>query len=118
MYARSSQVALIVFDQSNKASYDHVPQWVSFLKDNVDIPNIFIVGNKFDLTEEVPSTEAMQYAETNEFKYIRTSAKTGDGINELFYQIAEVAYNSEGKVDKEINSQNLAEKTTESSGCC
>lgn len=117
MYARNSQVALIVYDQSNKASFDHVPGWINFLKDNVNIPHIFLVGNKSDLDENVQSTDALQIADDNDFRYIRTSAKSGDGINELFCQIAEVVYES-GDGENGSFMKKESEAPAENSSCC
>ncbi|CDJ44715.1 hypothetical protein, conserved, partial [Eimeria tenella] len=48
-----------------------------------------LAGNKIDLSAEraVKTQEAQQYAEEKGIFFIETSAKTGQNVNELFYEI-------------------------------
>jgi len=50
---------------------------------------LIVVGNKTDIEErEVSHDEAKEEAEKLGFKYAEVSCKTGEGINELFIEIA------------------------------
>ena len=90
MYARCAQVALVVFDQSNESSYETTEQWIQYMRDEVQVPNIFLIANKYDLDEKVDINKILAEAQTNNIQFHRTSAKTGFGIDILFQSIAEV----------------------------
>ena len=90
MYAHYSHVAVIVFDVSRPETFDSIPGWLQYLKDNADIPYIFLVGNKMDIGSQVAEDKVYQLAEENGLRYFPTSAKTGQNIDFLFAAIAEV----------------------------
>jgi len=117
-YYNGAQAVFIVFDISNRESFDNVNYWHNELKEfihNKDLP-IIIVGNKIDLDEEravtyeegvelakdlsklsVLSESSMMsdYSDLSEFSgshtkisYIETSAKTGNRIQDAFNLIS------------------------------
>ena len=73
------------------------------LKQNNEIEQLYIilVGNKIDLEEKrvVTREEAEKYAEDNNINYIEVSAKTGEGILDLFNEV------TKGTMDKVFNDQ-------------
>ncbi|MHA1913959.1 MAG: GTP-binding protein [Promethearchaeota archaeon] len=91
MYYRGSLGALLIFDLTNSATFDHLPQWIEEVRANVktEIP-LLLVGNKSDLVEE----RAITLEEINNFThnfnlfYMETSAKTGEGVGDCFYILA------------------------------
>ncbi len=91
MYYRGSLGTVLVFDLTNSASFDHLPQWLEEVRANIkaDIP-ILLVGNKSDLIDQraVSAKEISRF--TNDFNlyYMETSAKTGDGVGDCFYILA------------------------------
>ena len=88
MYTRDANIILLVYDISRKDSFVHIPQWVKDLT-NVKFDEVIfaLIGNKIDLQEkrQVSIEEGKKYAEENNFLFAEVSAKTGDGIPELFY---------------------------------
>ena len=62
-----------------------------------------VCGNKTDLPDRaVPSDEAKRWAEDNGFLYLESSAKTGEGVADMFTVLAEIMWHearriSEGK---------------------
>jgi len=91
MYYRGSLGAVLVFDLTNPASFEHLPQWIQEVRSNVktEIP-LLLVGNKSDLLDQrkVSIEEINKF--TNDFNlyYMETSAKTGDGVGDCFYILA------------------------------
>ena len=91
MYYRGSLGTILVFDLTNSASFEHLPQWIEEVRANIkaDIP-VLLVGNKSDLAFQ----RAVSVEEINNFTrdfnlyYMETSAKTGDGVGDCFYILA------------------------------
>ncbi|MHA2289612.1 MAG: Rab family GTPase, partial [Promethearchaeota archaeon] len=91
MYYRGSLGTVLVFDLTNSASFEHLPQWIEEVRANIkaEIP-VLLVGNKSDLIDQraVSVEEISRF--TNDFNlyYMETSAKTGDGVGDCFYILA------------------------------
>ena len=103
MYYRNAHAAVLVFDVTNKESYESLEQWATDLeeKTTTDI-KIFIAGNKCDLeNRQVSEEEAREFAfKHGAICYVETSAKTGNGVLELFTKVAETCENV-GKANAE-----------------
>ena len=85
-YVRGSSLIFILFDVSNKNTFDNLINWINFIKQINNEESIMILcGNKIDLPREVSANEAKNLAEKNNMFYFETSAKTGDGINHMIY---------------------------------
>jgi small GTP-binding protein len=92
MYYRNAQGALIVYDVTNKASFDHLPTWIDELENMTGpIPTI-LVGNKTDMPRVVPKEKAEAFAKSKNFLYIETSAKYGNNVDQAFERLALVVY--------------------------
>lgn len=66
IYYRDSQAAIIVFDITNKNSFDDVDFWINELRSLQDKCSIFIVGNKRDLVEPPTDQNATSDEKENE----------------------------------------------------
>jgi GTPase SAR1 family protein len=87
LYARDSKAAVIVFDMTRRTTFENLTHWVSFLRQQGEIPFV-IVGNKEDLTEQqqVPLEDATNYAFSVESQFFSASAKTGQNVDLVFKQ--------------------------------
>jgi len=89
MYTRDANIILLVYDISNKDTFNHLPDWIRDLT-NVNINEIIfvIVANKIDLNAQraVTLEEGQKFAEEHDFLFQEISAKTGIGFPELFYK--------------------------------
>ena len=88
-YYNGANGILLIFDITDRNSFEQLNSWLKDLKNNSDdLDNMFIclVGNKSDLNEkrEVSYEEANKFAKEKNMPYIEVSAKTGDNINKLF----------------------------------
>jgi small GTP-binding protein len=88
IYARGAVLALIVFDRSSRDSFDNLAVWSEFLKSDVAIDNILVVGNKSDVPPTVSTADAQNWCSQAGAEYIETSAKTGANIDALFQTAA------------------------------
>eukprot|EP01107_Rhizomastix_libera_P012891 TRINITY_DN3375_c0_g1_i4.p1 TRINITY_DN3375_c0_g1~~TRINITY_DN3375_c0_g1_i4.p1 ORF type:complete len:215 (-),score=43.37 TRINITY_DN3375_c0_g1_i4:24-626(-) len=91
IYYRDSHGAVLVYDITDRSSFDRVQGWVKELRRAVgeDI-SLFIAGNKADLDRQrvVSLDEAAKYAESVGAKHFSTSALANRGIEELFVALA------------------------------
>lgn len=90
-YYRGSHAIVIVFDITNKDSFQDLDHWMDEIKkcincdDRVYSVPIILVGNKSDITtREISNYEAINYAIINKCTYIETSAKDDINIQNIF----------------------------------
>ncbi|GAA5881651.1 hypothetical protein JCM16303_005527 [Sporobolomyces ruberrimus] len=94
MYYRSSHAAVVVYDITSSASLEKARSWIAELHRQAD-PSIliYLAGNKLDLASgeqrQVSKEEAQKFAQEEGLLWSEVSAKTGQGINEIFQTIAE-----------------------------
>jgi Ras-related protein Rab-4B len=90
-YYRGAAGALLVYDISNRESYNSLTNWLTDAR-TLASPNICIVlvGNKKDLEQEreVTFMEASRFAQENELSFLETSALTGENVEEVFLKCA------------------------------
>ena len=93
-YYKDSHLMAFVYDISARDSFNSISKWVEDVKTQNENAKFLLVGNKCDLEEErrvVTKEEANEYAEKNDMKFFEVSAKTGEGIDDMFeYIISEL----------------------------
>ncbi|THH19378.1 hypothetical protein EW146_g1784 [Bondarzewia mesenterica] len=91
MYYRNANCAVVVYDITQSASLEKARNWIRELQRQAD-PSIVIAlcGNKSDLAarRQVTQEEAQKYAEEEGLMWAETSAKTGEGVADIFTAIA------------------------------
>lgn len=113
-YFRGASGALLVFDISRRSSFDSVTAWLGDLKQIAeDGIVVILVGNKSDLADQSTDMEggskrAVTKEEAEDWcrregvvQYVETSAKSGEGVELAFLQVAERIYQNieAGKYD-------------------
>ena len=102
-YYKGANGVLLIYDVCDRKTYERIGFWMDELKQNNEIEQLYIilVGNKIDLEEKrvVTREEAEKYAEDNNINYLEVSAKTGEGILDLFNEV------TKGTMDKVFNDQ-------------
>jgi len=91
LYYRSAEAAVIVFDLTYKESFVKAKEWLKRLRKERPDPDmpIVLVGNKSDREGREVDDELVQgFVAENGLKYFETSAKTGEGVEEMFTWIA------------------------------
>ena len=92
MYYRGSSGGLMVFDVSRKRTFMVLDEWLDELTKaiNKEIP-LVLVANKTDLPDRVVEpSEGRAYADSKKMPYVESSAKTGEGIVDIFEELAKV----------------------------
>jgi len=93
IYYRDARGAILVYDITDRPSFDRVKKWTKELRKMVgDTTKIClaIVGNKVDLERQgraVDSDEAEGYARSVGATFREVSAKTGGGVEDVFVQL-------------------------------
>ena len=96
MYIREAHIILLVYDISNKNSFDSIPIWFSDVLNVKNDEAVFgLIGNKNDLNDEreVTYEEGKKLADEKNIIFGEVSAKSGNNIKEFFYdKIFEALY--------------------------
>ncbi|KAL7712969.1 Rab family GTPase [Entamoeba marina] len=123
-YYRNVYGVVVVFDVSSRKSFENVTYWMKDVREKgMDNLSVALVGNKTDLDRLVTQEEAQQLAEQTEAKYYESSAKTGDGVNNIFLEIATSVLDkhpelTSKKTSVKVQRSNQKKKEAESGGCC
>ena len=92
MFYKDANAAVMVYDVTRKESFDEIKNyWSNQIKENSPENIILVIaGNKSDLIEQetVDEEEARNFAKELNAIFISTSAKSSEGINSLFEEIA------------------------------
>jgi Ras-related protein Rab-2A len=109
-YFRGASGALLVFDITRRATFLSATSWLNDLRQIADESIVVVlVGNKFDLApasiessapstpaknlREVTKEEAEDWCRRNKvMQYVETSAKSGEGVERAFLEVAERIY--------------------------
>jgi GTPase SAR1 family protein len=121
MYYRNAVAAVIVFDVTNRSSFEQVQCWVNELKCNIANIVLVICGNKIDLGTRrvVEDYEAQAVADSANSIYIETSAVTSAGLDFLFQTVVQHSIESTpGILTKPKTDLAELSQTTGTSRCC
>jgi GTPase SAR1 family protein len=134
-----ADVAVLVYDLTDRGSFERMKEWIVELREKapaeistielrrffIQILGLFIVGNKSDLVTEaaIPFTEVADCCNQCNAKCHMTSAKDYKGIEELFNQISEFLVkerNISTRIEVDTSARfTLAEDTSSrKAGCC
>ena len=92
-YYRGAHGIIVVYDVTNRASFDNVKTWLHeidrrYASENV---NKLLVGNKCecdDTVRQVPTAEGKSFAESVSLNFLETSAKAGTFVDTAFLMMA------------------------------
>lgn len=94
IYFRQASICILVFDITNRESFNKIAMWKKLCTEsNGDTPIYILVGNKLDMNGRMVERSHIDSfcQENNIAHYIETSAYTGTGIKILYQKIAEEA---------------------------
>ena len=118
-FIKKADGVLLVYDISNKSTFDAINQWIKSLSDTgkENLP-IVLAGNKCDLSDDkrqVSKEEGKQKSEEYNIPFYETSCKDGINIKEVFDKIIdEISFTNKRKsVSTKILNKNGKKKK-----CC
>eukprot|EP01125_Pyxidicula_operculata_P022893 TRINITY_DN9663_c0_g1_i1.p1 TRINITY_DN9663_c0_g1~~TRINITY_DN9663_c0_g1_i1.p1 ORF type:complete len:214 (+),score=25.16 TRINITY_DN9663_c0_g1_i1:23-664(+) len=94
-YYRGAAGAMLVYDVTRRSTFNHLTTWLTDCR-NLTNPNtvIMLIGNKIDMEEarDVTTEEASKFASENGLLFLETSAKTGENVEEMFVNTAQIIF--------------------------
>ena len=112
-YVRNSSIVFIVYDVSNRSSFENIPNWINFVK-NIEKTIMILCGNKIDLTREVQKNEGEELANKEGLIFFECSAKTNENIKNMFF--TSIAGLSNFGAYEEPEKENLIKELLEENG--
>ena len=108
-YYKNSVCAILVYDISNRESFEHISSWIEdCMSQSPKTVFMILVGNKSDLDDNrvVTFEEGQEMAKNNNLIFFETSAKTGKNVDKIFEDSAQEIYKkiNEGYYDLESDS--------------
>lgn len=129
-YYRGGNGILVVYDITDRESFSNLNSWLIEIEKSAS-KNVYklLIGNKCDLEEKraVSFQEGKDFAETNGMKFIETSAKTCQKVEEAFELLTQGMIKVNGAKDKTtapepskkvVLSNNAYTMKTKKGGCC
>lgn len=126
-YFRGAQGILLVYDVTDKKSFQSIRNWVGQIQQYADVHvNKILIGNKCDIADErVVSTEdGAQLAAEYGIQFFETSAKNDINVEKGFITIAREVKNrlmadgGSGGTAKDKGAVPISAKPVKKSGCC
>lgn len=122
MYYKGSKGIMIIYDITSSDSFEGAKRWINDIETSYNSAALFLVGNKIDLNDSrnISTEEAVNYANSKNISHFECSAKTNEGILEVFTAVA-------SKMPKNVDSSNLNKVTlnnnnslssSDQGGCC
>eukprot|EP01100_Stratorugosa_tubuloviscum_P003733 TRINITY_DN18_c1_g1_i1.p1 TRINITY_DN18_c1_g1~~TRINITY_DN18_c1_g1_i1.p1 ORF type:complete len:209 (+),score=98.40 TRINITY_DN18_c1_g1_i1:98-724(+) len=109
IYYRDAHGALLVYDITDRDSFNRAKNWVKELRKMLGNEVVLvIIGNKIDLEKNrvIPQDEAEQFAEQSNAKHFYTSAKLNRGLEEVFVQLTRDLINKHNTNNVSVSDQN------------
>lgn len=107
-YIRGSSLIFLVYDVTNKKSFDDISTWLDFIN-QIETTTTVLCGNKIDLKDkrEVTYEEGEKYAHEKKMSFFEISAKEETNLQKMLYSsVAELpffqSFSSERTTKEEI----------------
>ena len=125
-YIKKANGILLVYDITNKESFQNVFMWGKEIKDkSEDSKPIILIGNKMDLEDKrcVSKEEGEELAGNycdGGIRFYETSCKTGENVNEAIDDLVNLVYNkySGNNINEENNIKIDGKQRENGTRCC
>ena len=114
-YYKGAQGAIFIFDITNNRSFEKMKILIEEIKKELPDIKMIILENKIDLEDEREVSRELieEYQISTDIEIIKTSSKTGEGIEEAFLAIVKELFNDKkiGLVTEDEDEQSSINKT-------
>jgi Ras-related protein Rab-1A len=124
-YYNGADGVLFIFDLTQKNTLDRISEWYTSVYGRNDNAVTMLVGNKVDLyTNELLeiSNSAYELAQSYNIRYVLTSAKNGENIDNLFFLLVHDIINKKNpkKIEPTIvlTPENINTQIIKNNNCC
>ncbi|MFX1457702.1 MAG: ADP-ribosylation factor-like protein [Promethearchaeota archaeon] len=92
-YLSESQGILLIFDLTNRKSFENLQNWIEKIKEKTQIKaSVLLIGNKEKSKEfDISPTEINNFIRTYNLFYIETTLTTKEGVFDCFYSITSLS---------------------------
>ena len=111
---------LIVYDVTERSSFDALTFWLKSYKENAHSGSVcLVIGNKIDLKDKrvVSTEEGKNIAQQYGVHFIETSAKDAINVEEAFLNVAKEIMDKENENNNKKN-VNKRKENKENNACC
>ena len=118
-YYKGANGIVLIFDVTNKKSYENVKNWVKQIKEEVSSRvTIILVANKIDDVNHriVTKEEGEKIANECGLMFFECSAKTGENIEHAFNELVKKTVENYSKIGQ--GGEKLKKKKNSKKGCC
>lgn len=105
-FYKNTDFFILAFDLTNQQSFNDIKLWLEKINKNYlhdtyrEDPVILLVGTKNDLTDQIAVTDEQVKNEHPHLPFIKTSAKTGEGLDEVFKTGLMLRYQHEQNINQ------------------
>ena len=119
-YFRLCNGVLLVFDLADSESFNKLNYWLDLIHENTkEKPIIFLIGNKVDIgRQSVSNDEIQSFCSKNQIKFFKTSALTGEGVDEVVDEMINQVANECQYTKAYFQRISIDDENEESKGCC
>ena len=105
-FIKSCSIFILVFDVTKYKTFTNLENWIKLIYENTTPKFMCLVGNKIDLEDrrQVSQDEAIKFSEKYNLKYIETSAKMNEKIEEVFLYVSQCLFS---QIQKRKNSSEI-----------
>jgi small GTP-binding protein len=121
---KGSKGIILLYDVTDKKTYDSVSYWMNNIKEDADSGvEVILVGNKIDLDQDRKISYEMgaELAGKYGVPFVETSAKSGENVEEAFKKIITNIYNKEKAKENTNTLENIDKRKPDKktkSKCC
>ncbi len=90
-FYRGARVIALVYDVTQPETFNNLPRWHAEISRICPTARFVIVGNKTDAERAVPRSQVEEWAGSLNEPYLETSAHSGEGTDQLFEELAQLA---------------------------
>jgi small GTP-binding protein len=115
-FIKSCPAFLLIFDITKYKSFKNLENWMNIINENTNPKLLCLIGNKCDLEDQrqVTTQEALDFSRKHNLKYIETSAKTNENIENVFVHVSSSLHKQ--VTDTEVTNQDKSKEMFEIGG--